>query len=1002
MIDNDKIENLANARRKLKKFRDQQQQQQQNGNGQLTFISETNHATADSTHGISREYDTNNHTISRTNPHDVTTFFTEQQALLNGIHVNLSKSPVLELESGRSSLTQPDVEFSRQIEHKYRRDLEHLQEQLEIHVQTIGILVAEKTDLSARLSQSIKQLERKQSEMDEIHGRLKGSRERVEELEKHTQNSTSDALKREMTVKESDKEINQLKTENTRQSQIIEDLQQNLNELDGKFNNRQNIIEQLNNEIIKLKQKVEQSEIRLQQFQSINDTSVVNKFEQHIEELQRTVSLKTNETEALLSSINQMRFDYDQMHLQYQQYNANVQRHIQELNDQINQLVQTNNLLENEKDAIKQAYEMKLTQIHNDQTVNHRNVNDDLILERDSLRQENELFRSAIDQWSRQYAEIQLENEHVAKKLIEKDARIAELEESSGKVHENSMDHEKLLQTIHDDKTTISRAITQNKQLKDQLTELQDSFIKMSNDNMNLTNQIQAQEYLNKQLNERLAQNELQFQEVQTKAHHIPNQEKPQIISNNSEEQSENTTQRLNELLEENISLRERLAQLEQQSESKPVDPSQLNDSSSLSSLTAGVDDTHQLPNGLVDKIIQRFNRAMRDNADLQDRTQQLEHLILQLQSETDTIGDYISLYQQQRQQLHRRYQEKDDYIKQLSHDRLSLQRKLSELETLLMRGLNKPSTDTTNQKSVNNEAISSDKQQTADENEWPEMVDNILSSSSAAEQTTTSNSDKLSITASSTLPSLSNFDEETRTRILTLLKELGESDSSSAQSDNSSTTKLAFIGKNLYMLASKAHELIKELDRSRDTILPPYNADTIRHCQLEANELFRQNYEDVQTVVQVGADNSSTNSAPTLMPTISIRHAAIQRIKRCLLAYAYHRMNKIKSFRWSLGPVLPEYIRNNLSIDEIEFFSNYNQTLSSYMRSIGNNHSLDLTSFMIPPKKLFAHIKCIQEYGPYETSDGTIIQLTFNSEHYVLTSDAEHLIQRKIAEHIV
>lgn len=29
----------------------------------------------------------------------------------------------------------------------------------------------------------------------------------------------------------------------------------------------------------------------------------------------------------------------------------------------------------------------------------------------------------------------------------------------------------------------------------------------------------------------------------------------------------------------------------------------------------------------------------MRENADLQDRTQQLEHLILQLQSETDTIG---------------------------------------------------------------------------------------------------------------------------------------------------------------------------------------------------------------------------------------------------------------------------------------------------------------------------------------------------------------------------
>ena len=33
----------------------------------------------------------------------------------------------------------------------------------------------------------------------------------------------------------------------------------------------------------------------------------------------------------------------------------------------------------------------------------------------------------------------------------------------------------------------------------------------------------------------------------------------------------------------------------------------------------------------------------MRDNADLQDRTQQMEHLILQLQSETETIGNSSS-----------------------------------------------------------------------------------------------------------------------------------------------------------------------------------------------------------------------------------------------------------------------------------------------------------------------------------------------------------------------
>ena len=65
-------------------------------------------------------------------------------------------------------------------------------------MQTIGILVAEKTDVSAKLTQSFKQLERKQSEMDELYGRLKASRERVQELEKEMQNSTSNVQKREM------------------------------------------------------------------------------------------------------------------------------------------------------------------------------------------------------------------------------------------------------------------------------------------------------------------------------------------------------------------------------------------------------------------------------------------------------------------------------------------------------------------------------------------------------------------------------------------------------------------------------------------------------------------------------------------------------------------------------------------------------------------------------------------------------------------------------------
>ena len=41
------------------------------------------------------------------------------------------------------------------------------------------------------------------------------------------------------------------------------------------------------------------------------------------------------------------------------------------------------------------------------------------------------------------------------------------------------VDRETLLQTMHDDKTTLSRAMAQNKQLKEQLIELQDGFVRM-------------------------------------------------------------------------------------------------------------------------------------------------------------------------------------------------------------------------------------------------------------------------------------------------------------------------------------------------------------------------------------------------------------------------------------------------------------------------------------------------------------------------------------------
>nr|XP_013026415.1 unnamed protein product [Anser cygnoides domesticus] len=60
----------------------------------------------------------------------------------------------------------------------------------------------------------------------------------------------------------------------------------------------------------------------------------------------------------------------------------------------------------------------------------------------------------------------------------------------------------------------------------------------------------------------------------------------------------------------------------------------------------------------------------MREKADLKERLEELEHRCIQLSGETDTIGEYIALYQSQRAILKQRHQEKEEYISRLAQDK--------------------------------------------------------------------------------------------------------------------------------------------------------------------------------------------------------------------------------------------------------------------------------------------------------------------------------------------
>ncbi len=65
---------------------------------------------------------------------------------------------------------------------------------------------------------------------------------------------------------------------------------------------------------------------------------------------------------------------------------------------------------------------------------------------------------------------------------------------------------------------------------------------------------------------------------------------------------------------------------------------------------------------------------VMSEKADLLERIQEEEHRILQLAGETETIGEYVALYQTQREALREKFLEKDQFIQGLMAEKEAMQ----------------------------------------------------------------------------------------------------------------------------------------------------------------------------------------------------------------------------------------------------------------------------------------------------------------------------------------
>lgn len=114
--------------------------------------------------------------------------------------------------------------------------------------------------------------------------------------------------------------------------------------------------------------------------------------------------------------------------------------------------------------------------------------------------------------------------------------------------------------------------------------------------------------------------------------------------------------------------------------------------------------------------------------------------------------------------------------------------------------------------------------------------------------------------------------------------------------------------------VANTAIELIKDIKRGMSHHLLPYEEDKVRRCIEEMNKLYEENRNDV-TSIRVSSescssiDDKSTIAAnkDNLVQSVLIRHATMERVKRCLLAYHHARLMQIKEIRWQYGAGIPK-----------------------------------------------------------------------------------------------
>ncbi|XP_018567550.1 golgin subfamily A member 2 [Anoplophora glabripennis] len=668
----------------------------------------------------------------------------ELATMLDQEKVKTEKSTILinDLQSKNIYLENLLKEKTETSNFQSNREINKLEEELQSHLQTIGMLVAEKTELSVSLNKFETCSKQKAAECEELQARLKASRSRVAELEKEVSSLKLEKCQNENILQDNNALINTLKQDYQILKEQKDELVQDVLETREKLKNslEENLkLQQLNQE---LNSKFALASIKLQQ--------ITNNDRQQTESGLDKITEEKFQLEKQVADLNQllktMTTERDDSVLQYQQYAQQQNIQLSNLTKNLEQLqLENENLTLQEQNRIKHISELEKQlqnlQIEQVALATDKPTNDsDSKINLENVRElcvQLQMEKIALEE---NYTKVSNEKDMLLKELEAKNDSLSQLEGLVEQLQGNQPDSVKLLATMESDKIAAARAVQQNKELKQHIESLEEVFLKLNNDKVELTEQVNREIRNNKELLQKLQKTEIHLQRL-AEAVEIKDRElldlrqdmikfKKQLLQNEQVndllrhyEVQDNSSHTLQNELKEAKETIEKLTNeinilkhclnehgnngvIESRHDSdldkeKPEfvnneniniqSIADLNGKNNDLQIKEISNDNETLDREIAIKYLEdKFKRTMQDIVELKEEKQSLEHLVLQLQGETETIGEYVALYHHQRMILKQRALEKDQQLKQITNDREYLKTKLQNLDSLIRKLVNK------------------------------------------------------------------------------------------------------------------------------------------------------------------------------------------------------------------------------------------------------------------------------------------------------------------------